>query len=55
MTLDKDKKLLLRMSGPISDHKMKMMSKRKFSNYREGLFDNIEKAELSFKSKHENE
>ncbi len=54
-TLDKDKKLLLRLSGPISDHKLKIMSKRKFNNYREGLLDNIEKAELSFKSKHENE
>jgi len=55
MTLDKDKKLLLRLSGPISDHKLKMMSKRKFSSYREDLFDNIGKAELTFKSKHENQ
>ncbi|MCD4724920.1 MAG: AsmA family protein [Bacteroidales bacterium] len=52
ITLDKDKKLLLRMSGPISDHKLKMMSKRKFRNYREDLIDNIEGAEIEFKRKH---
>jgi hypothetical protein len=51
-TLDKDKKLLLKMSGPISDHKLKMMSKRKFRFYREDLIDNIKEAEIEFKGKH---
>ncbi|NQT78039.1 MAG: hypothetical protein HQ565_10015 [Bacteroidetes bacterium] len=52
ITLDKDKKLLLRMNGSISDHKLKRMSKRKFRTYREDLIDNIKEAEIEFNRKH---
>jgi hypothetical protein len=51
-TFDKDKKFLLRMSGPLSEHKLKLMSKRKFKHYQEGLNGNIERAEAAFKKKH---
>ena len=51
-TLDKDKKILLRMNGPLSDHKLKIMTKKKFRTYQKDLLDNIEKAESAFNNKH---
>ncbi len=51
VNLDKDAKLFLRMTGPFSDHKLKMISKRKFNKNREYLLDDIKTAEGEYRKK----
>jgi len=43
--LDKDKKVFIKMEGPISTHKLKMSSKKKFKRKRLNLSKTFEKAE----------
>ncbi|MCD4682289.1 MAG: AsmA family protein [Bacteroidales bacterium] len=51
VNLDKDAKLFLRMTGSFSDHKLKMISKRKFNKNREYLLDDIKTAEGEFRKR----
>jgi hypothetical protein len=49
MTLDEDDKLFLRLHGPLDDHKIELVKKRKFEQYQAELFENISIAEKEFK------
>ena len=49
--LDKDLKVFLKMEGPLSEHKIKMSSKRKFKKHRKNLANTIEQAEREIKKK----
>jgi hypothetical protein len=55
VNLEKDAKLFLQLDGPINDHKMKLVSKRKFDKHRKDMLDEIRLAETAFKKKHEGE
>ena len=48
VNLDPDDKLFLRMSGTFTDHKLKLISKKKFNNNRNSLMKNIKTAEREF-------
>jgi hypothetical protein len=50
--LDKDAKIFLRLFGPLNDHKLKLLKKKKFQQFREGLMDDITIAENDFREKH---
>jgi uncharacterized protein involved in outer membrane biogenesis len=49
--LENDSKLFLRLYGPLSDHKIDLVSKRKFGNYRKNLMDDITAAREEFREK----
>jgi hypothetical protein len=49
--LENDSKLFLNLTGPLQDHKLKLMSRRKFQKARDGLNRDIRKAETAFKER----
>jgi len=51
VSLDKDAKLFLNLTGPLTDHKLKLTNKRKFNNSRDDLSSEIRKAEKAFKER----
>jgi len=48
VNLEKDSKLFLNLSGPLSDHKLKLTNKRNFNRSRKDLMDQIKEAEKAF-------
>ncbi|MCB0805754.1 MAG: AsmA family protein [Bacteroidales bacterium] len=51
VNLEKDAKLFLNIGGPLNDHKMGMISKKKFNNYEGSLLESIRDAEKRFRQK----
>ncbi len=51
ITLDKDEKLYLNMSGQLKDHKLKLMSKKKFTKARKNLMGEIKAAQAEYKDR----
>ena len=51
VNLENDAKIFLNMSGPLTDHKLSLDTKRKFNTSRRDLMDEIKKAEKDFRKK----
>lgn len=49
--LEKDSKLFLSLTGPLADHKLKLINKRKFNKSRDNLTTTIRNAEKAIKGK----
>ena len=52
--LEHDSKVFLKMTGPLSDHKLNMINKRKFDNNRSDIMADIKKAQKEFSKKNSN-
>jgi hypothetical protein len=49
--LDEDSKLFLELFGPLSDHELKLISRKKFQRHREDLVEEISTAEREFRDR----